>query len=88
MHYAGVDVPIGKSIRPFAMNFMNSWSEQDTKLLIDLYNMWSPLSNIAHMMKRSKNSIIGKIDRLRRDPILCKMLIRPADLTKSHRKHA
>lgn len=62
------------------------WTEKETKLLIDWYNMWSPLGDIAAGMQKPKNAIIGKIFRLRRDPIYGNKFIRPPDLKKSHRK--
>lgn len=64
---------------------MKKWSEKEIKMLIDLFNMWSPLRNIATMLKRSKNSVLGKLHRLRRHQLYAAKLIRPINLSKSHK---
>lgn len=62
------------------------WTDQQTKTLIDLFNLGLSATAIAKELGFSdRDAILGKLYRIRRHAIWAQFLTRPADMTKSHK---
>lgn len=62
------------------------WSLTDTMILADLWNFGFSARQIMHRFDgRSRNALLGKLRRIRKDETLAGYLSRPVDRTKSHK---
>lgn len=62
-----------------------SWTDTETRILIDLWNLGCSASSIVRSLPgKTRYAILGKIFRLRRHQFMAVMIARPKNSNKSH----
>lgn len=65
---------------------MKMWSQEETYRLIDLWNFGGFTSQILHKFPgSSRNSLLGKLARIRNAAFMAHFITRPLELDKSHK---